>query len=154
MQLFFFSFQDNFGYFRVFCGSEQILGLFFLFCEKCQGYFDRDCIKYVNFFQQYRHFINNALCLVAQSCPTHSDPKNSSPPGSSVHGTSQEEYQNGLPFPPPGDLPDPEIKPASPMSPALQEDSLPAEPSEIIIPIHLHKISFCLFISEYLFLVT
>ena len=39
------------------------------------------------------------------------------------------------------------------MSPALQEDSLPAEPSEIIIPIHLHKIVFCLFTSEYLFLV-
>ena len=27
---------------------------------------------------------------VAQSCPTHSDPMDCSPPGSSVHGTSQE----------------------------------------------------------------
>jgi len=34
-----------------------------------------------------------------------------------------------LPFPPPGDLPDPEMEPASPVSPALQADSLPGEPS-------------------------
>ena len=43
-------------------------------------------------------------------------------------GFSRQEYWNGLPFPPPGDLPDPRIKPTSPMSPALQADSLPAEP--------------------------
>ena len=36
-------------------------------------------------------------------------------------GLSRQEYWNGLPFPPPGHLPDPGIKPASP---ALQEDSL------------------------------
>ena len=29
-------------------------------------------------------------------------------------GFSREEYLNGLPFPPPGDLPDPGIEPASP----------------------------------------
>jgi len=38
---------------------------------------------------------------------------------------SRKEYQNGLPFPPPGDLPDPGIKPRSP---ALQVDSLLSEP--------------------------
>ena len=54
--------------------------------------------------------------------------------GSSVHGILQE-YWSGLPCPPPGDLPDPGIKPASPVSPALQVDSLPAEPSEK--PLHL-----------------
>ena len=43
-------------------------------------------------------------------------------------GFSQPEYWCGLPFFPPGDLPDLGIKPASPMSPALQEDSLPTEP--------------------------
>ena len=42
-------------------------------------------------------------------------------PGSSVHGFSKQEYWSGLPFPSPGDLPNPGIKPASP---ALQEDSL------------------------------
>ena len=40
----------------------------------------------------------------------------------------RQDYWSGLPFPPPGDLPDPEIKPASPVSPALQADSLPTEP--------------------------
>ena len=34
-------------------------------------------------------------------------------------GFSREEYRSGLPLPPPGDLPDPEIKAASPVSPAL-----------------------------------
>ena len=37
----------------------------------------------------------------------------------------RQEYWIGLPFPPPGDLPDPGIEP---MSPALQVDSLPTEP--------------------------
>ena len=40
-------------------------------------------------------------------------------------GSSSQEDWSGLPFPPPGDLPDPGIKP---VSPALQADSLPAEP--------------------------
>ena len=38
---------------------------------------------------------------------------------------SRQEYWSGLPFPPPWDLPDLGI---SPMSPALQADSLPSEP--------------------------
>ena len=41
-------------------------------------------------------------------------------------GLSKQEYWNWLPSPPPGDLPDPRIKPASPAS---QADSLPTEPS-------------------------
>ena len=40
-------------------------------------------------------------------------------------GFPRQEYWSGLPFSPPGDLPDPGIKPGSP---ALQEDSLPTEP--------------------------
>ena len=31
----------------------------------------------------------------------------------------RQEYWSGLPFPPPGDFPDPEIEPPSPVSPAL-----------------------------------
>ena len=38
---------------------------------------------------------------------------------------SRQEYWSGLPFPPPGDLPDPRIRAASPVSPVLQVDSLP-----------------------------
>ena len=37
---------------------------------------------------------------------------------------SREEYRSGLPFPTPGDLPNPGIEPASPVSPVLQVDSL------------------------------
>ena len=38
---------------------------------------------------------------------------------------SRPKYWGGLPFSPPGDLPNPGIKPESPMAPALQVDSLP-----------------------------
>ena len=38
---------------------------------------------------------------------------------------SRQEYWTELLCPPPGDLPNPGIKPASSMSPALQVDSLP-----------------------------
>ena len=40
-------------------------------------------------------------------------------------GFSRQEYWSGLPFPSPGDLPDPGIEPGSP---ALQADALPSEP--------------------------
>ena len=49
-------------------------------------------------------------------------------------GFSSQEYWRGLPFPPPGDLPDPGIKPASPVSPALAgrffttQPPVPADP--------------------------
>ena len=50
------------------------------------------------------------------------------PGGSSVHGISRQEYWTGLPFPSARDLPDPGMESMSPVSPALQEDPLPAEP--------------------------
>ena len=53
------------------------------------------------------------------------DPMGCSPPRSSAHGFSRQEYWSGLPCPPPGDLPDPGIEPGSP---ALQADSLMSEP--------------------------
>ena len=43
-------------------------------------------------------------------------------------GFSRQEYWSGLPCPPPGDLPDPEIEPASLMSLHWQVDSLPLAP--------------------------
>ena len=44
-------------------------------------------------------------------------------------GIFRQEYWSGLPYPPPGDRPNPESKPESPVSPALQVDSLPGETS-------------------------
>ena len=64
---------------------------------------------------------------VAQSCLTLCDPVDCSPPNSSVHGILQ--ARSGLPFPSPGDLPDPGMEPRSP---ALQADALTSEPSATI----------------------
>ena len=43
-------------------------------------------------------------------------------------GFSRQEYWNGLPFPSPGDLPDPGIKPGSP---TLEADALTSEPTQL-----------------------
>ena len=45
-------------------------------------------------------------------------------------GFSRQEYWSCLPFPSPGDLPDPGIEPGSP---ALQADSLLSQPPEIYL---------------------
>ena len=58
-------------------------------------------------------------CLVAQLCLTLCDPMDYSPPDSSAHGISREEYWSGVPFPTPRDLPGPGIEPESLGSPTL-----------------------------------
>ena len=70
-----------------------------------------------------RHF--SVRVLVAQICVTLCGPVDSVLPGSSVRGILLRAHLSGLPFPPPGDLPDPGIKPRSS---ALQADSLLSEP--------------------------
>ena len=65
------------------------------------------------------------LIAVTQWCLTLCDPIDCSPLGSSVYGISRQEYRSGLPFPTPGDLPDPGIESRSP---ALQADTLLSEP--------------------------
>ena len=59
---------------------------------------------------------------VTQSCLTLCNRMNYSPPNSSVHGFSRQEYQSGLPFTTPRGFPDSGIEP---MCPAWQVDSLP-----------------------------
>ena len=59
------------------------------------------------------------VCSVTKLCPTFCDPKDCNLAGSSGHGISQARILDGLPFPPPGDLPDPGIEPPSLTSPAL-----------------------------------
>ena len=53
-------------------------------------------------------------------------------------GFPRQEYWSVLPFPSPGDIPDPGVKP---ISPALQANSLPAEPSPK--PRHCHSLNAC-----------
>ena len=59
------------------------------------------------------------MCVHAQLYLTLCDPKDYSPPGSSVSGIFQVRILDGLLFPTPGNLLDPEIKPTSPVSPSL-----------------------------------
>ena len=47
------------------------------------------------------------------SCPTHCDPIDCSPPGSSVHGIVQARILEWVAVPCPGDLPNPGIEPKS-----------------------------------------
>ena len=63
--------------------------------------------------------------LVAQLFLTLCEAMDFSPPGSME--CSRQEYWSGLPFPSPGHLPNPGMKP---LSLALQPGSLPAEPPE------------------------
>ena len=60
------------------------------------------------------------MCVkLLQSCSTLCDPMDCQAP--LFMGLSRQEYWSGLPCPPPEDLPDPGIKPASLMSPALAD---------------------------------
>ena len=52
--------------------------------------------------------------LVAKLCPTPATPWIEACQAPLSMGLSRQEYWSGLPFPSPGDLPDPEIEPSSP----------------------------------------
>ena len=62
--------------------------------------------------------------LVAQSCGLFVTPWTVAHQAPLSMGFSRQEYWSGLPYPPPGDLPNPRIEPRSPASPA---DSLPGK---------------------------
>ena len=64
------------------------------------------------------------MCSVARLCLTFCDHQ---APLST--GFFRQEYWSGLPFPSPGDLPDPGIEPKSPASPALAGGFFTYEPS-------------------------
>ena len=73
-------------------------------------------------------FVNKMLLLLF-SCQVMSNAF--APPWTVIHqvplcmGFHRQAYWSGLPFPSPGDLPNPGTEPASMVSPALQVDSLP-----------------------------
>ena len=61
-------------------------------------------------------------------------------------GFSRQEHWNGLPFPSPGDLPDPGIEPRSP---TLQADALPSEPpGKLADGDYSHEIKGCLLLGK------
>ena len=73
----------------------------------------------------YRSFGGGGL--VTQLCPILVTPWTVACQSPLSMGFPRQEYWNRLPFPPPGDLPKPGIKPESPVSLALQADSFTAE---------------------------
>ena len=76
------------------------------------------------------YFVRKLLYFmkVTQSCPNLCESMDCNPPGSSVHRFFRKEYWNGLPCPPPGDLPDL----GNTGSPALQADSLQSESLKVV----------------------
>ena len=66
-------------------------------------------------------------CSVAQSCPDSATPWTVARKAPLSMGFPRQEYWSGLAFPPPEDLPDPGIKPKSPVSPALADGFFTAE---------------------------
>ena len=79
-----------------------------------------------NYFLKSGRNLRSCVCVcvcvcVTQKCPALCNPMDYSLPGSSVHRIFQARILEWLPFPSPGDLPDPG-------SPALQADSLTSEP--------------------------
>ena len=70
------------------------------------------------------------LCVHAQLCLTFCNPKEFNSLWTVAREAalsmrfSWQEYRTGLPFPSPGDLPDPGIEPTSPVCPAGQVDAL------------------------------
>ena len=63
--------------------------------------------------------IHHMCCVCSAAFLTLCDSMDCSPPGSSVHGILRARILEWLPFPSPGNLPDPGIEPASLMSLAL-----------------------------------
>ena len=70
-------------------------------------------------FHVYSEVIQLYVCVLNQLCPTHCNSSNCRLPSSSVCGFPREDYQSGLPFTSPRDLPNPGIEPLSTVSPAL-----------------------------------
>ena len=86
---------------------------------------NRLCRK--KFRSQACHLSAMSECSLVQLCPTLCGPMDCSTGGSSVHGIFPARTipnPNGLPFPPPEDLPNSGIKPTSLASSTPQADSL------------------------------
>ena len=67
-------------------------------------------------------------------------------------GFSRQEYQSGLPFPPPGDLPNPGIKPRSLISPALVGGFFTTSATWEACLDNLQNLSWQIYVNEYLIL--
>ena len=88
-------------------------------------FYSTDRTFHTNFKQfKYRSMFSNVSCSVMSNCLRPHGQKVAHQSPLSVE-FSRREYWSGLPFPSPGNLPDPRMEPRSL---ALQADSLPTEP--------------------------
>ena len=83
------------------------------------------CSSYIVFFNHYS-FVNFVKVKPLNHLQLFATPWTVACQAPPSMGFSRQEYWSGLPFPSPGDLPNPGIEPKSP---ALQADSLPSEPT-------------------------
>ena len=99
------------------------------------------------YIRKQRHYFvdkgGGLVVLVTKSCPTLVTPWTATCQAPLSMGFSGQEYWSGLPFPSPGDLPDPGIEPGSPV---LQTYSLPTELQGSPVPslstkVHLVKVT-------------
>ena len=74
-----------------------------------------------------RHIIIKMCVLATQLCAAFATPWTTAHQAPLSMEFFRQEYWSGVPFPCPGDLPDPGIEPRSP---ALQADSLQSEPPD------------------------
>ena len=93
----------------------------------CRTVTEMDCFRYHYLFHQHSNILHSLRCMyfVASVCQLFATPWTIARQGLLSMGFFRQEYQRGLPCPPPGDLLDPGIEPRSPLSPAWQLDSLP-----------------------------
>ena len=86
------------------------------------------------------------------------DPMDYSPPGSSPlsMGFPRQKYWSGLPFPPPGDLPNPGIKPGSPALQILyhQTSSLPEKTAKSLVDLMNTNTFYNMFFEQFYKLLT
>ena len=85
--------------------------------------------RYLDILGQMIPLRNIILCAKSlQSCLTHCNSMDCSSPGSSLHGILQARILEWLPYPPPGDLPNPGIASVSHVYLHWQEGSLSLAP--------------------------
>ena len=85
----------------------------------------KSTLKYILIDKCHQLIYTESESEVAKSCPILWTPWTVAYQAPLSMGFSRQAYWSGLPFPSPGDLPNPGIKPGSP---ALQADTLPSEP--------------------------
>ena len=82
----------------------------------------------ISLMRNIKYSVSLSFCVYAHTCLTLCNPWPIAHQGPLTIKFSRQEHYSGSPCPPPGDLPDPGIEPASPVSPALAGGFFTPEP--------------------------